>query len=306
MSRLLRFSALLLVALSLAGCGSFSLFEGFTTGSVAPPAPAANGHVYLFRGMGGQLMSRGMDMLADKINRAGIKATVYNHMFWGEPADEAIARYKRDPNHPPIILIGHSAGADATLYFAGRLKEAGVPVSLIVTFDPTRKAPNVPSNVERYVNLYQSLNFFGGGDVGPASDFHGHFASVNLKKYWEVLHVNLVKMEALQSAVFAKIVQVTTLPTSLAGPAIPIEYVVPRDVEIEVWDSGMPVIAEAGDTLQTLSRQYAVPVWAIAQINRMAESAALRPGQKLVMPRHLEAIPPAPAPLTSFMPTAAQ
>lgn len=302
MSRLFRIFAVVLFAATLTGCGSFSLFEGYT-GSFAPPAPPNNGQVYLFRGMGGQVMSRGMDMLGDKINRAGIKATVHNHLFWYEPATEAIERYKRDPQHSPIILVGHSAGADATLYFARRLKAENVPVALIVTFDPTRKAPDVPSNVERFVNLYQSLNFFGGGHISPASDFRGHFASVNLKKYWEVLHVNLVKMEALQSAVFAKIVQITTLPTSPQGPAVPIEYVVPRDVEIEVWDSGMPVTAEAGDTLQSISRRFAAPLWAVAQVNRMSESAAVKPGQRIVIPRHIESIAPAAPPVTSYMPT---
>ncbi len=303
MSRPLRILAPLLLAATLTGCGSFSLFEGYT-GSFAPPAPASNGHVYLFRGMGGQFMSRGMDMLADKINRAGIKATVHNHLFWYEPSTEAVAQYKRDPQHSPIILVGHSAGADATLYFANRLKAAGVPVALIVTFDPTRKAPDVPSNVERFVNLYQSTNFFGGGHVTPADDFRGHFASVNLKKYWEVLHVNLVKMEALQSAVFAKIVQITTLPVTTAGPAIPIEYVMPRDVEVDVWDSGIAVTAEAGDTLPSLSKKYAVPVWAIAQMNRMSENAGVKPGRRLVMPRHIEGVSPAAPPLTSFAPVA--
>jgi hypothetical protein len=304
MPRLLRLPAILLLAVALSGC-SFALFDGFT-GSFAPPAPPTNGHVFLFRGMGGQVMSRGMDMLADKINRSGIKATVHNHLFWRGPAEEAIEHYKRDPERNPIIVAGHSAGGDASLYFAYRLKEAGVPVALVVTFDPTRKAPDVPSNVERFVNIYQSLNFFGGGHISPAKDFSGHFASVNLKNYWEVLHVNLVKLEALQSAVFAKIVQITTLPSRVSGPAVPIEYVVPRDAEIEVWDSGMPVIAEAGDTVRALAGRYAVPAWAVAQINSTSTHATLKPGRRVVIPRYIESLPSLSPPLTSFLPVGQQ
>ena len=37
--------------------------------------------------------------------------------------------------------------------FAERLDAVGIPVSLLVTYDPTRFAHSVPPNVERYVNL---------------------------------------------------------------------------------------------------------------------------------------------------------
>ena len=49
---------------------------------------------------------------------------------------------------------------------AETLGAAHVPVALLITYDPTRMAHAVPSNVERYVNLYQSSNFLGGGDLG--------------------------------------------------------------------------------------------------------------------------------------------
>jgi hypothetical protein len=44
-------------------------------------------------------------------------------------------------------------------------------VSLLVTYDPNRFAHSVPANVRRYINLYQSSNVLGGGDLapGPAS-----------------------------------------------------------------------------------------------------------------------------------------
>ena len=75
------------------------------------------------------------------------------------------ALYRRDPQR--ITLIGHSAGGDAAIVFAEYLNVADIPVSLLVTYDPTRFAHSVPPNVERYVNLYQSSNILGGG--GDAS-----------------------------------------------------------------------------------------------------------------------------------------
>ena len=293
-----RFVFVALVAAFTAGCSSLASFDA--TGSIPAAPPAPNGHVYIFRGMGGRMASLDLDELGEKVNRTGVTANVYNFTEWRTPAEEAVKRFERDPRPTPLILIGHSAGGDAALSFAYRLKEKGIPVSLVVTFDPTRRAGEVPGNVERYINIYQSTNFFGGGDVKPAADFRGHFATVNLKRYWNVLHVNMLKIDGVQDRVLDKIAQVTAMAPSLEGPTAPIQYVMPRDLPIEIFDSGIPVAVERGENLKTLAAKYSVPVWAIAAANNIADNAALRPGQKLVIPRHLETALPVPPSLTSL------
>jgi pimeloyl-ACP methyl ester carboxylesterase len=276
------------MAAGLSACGSLaSSFD--MTGSIPPAPPAPNGHVYIFRGIGGRMASLDLDDLGQKVNQIGVKADVYNFTDWQTPAEEAIKRYELDPRPAPIILIGHSAGGDSAISFAYRLKESRVPVSLVVTFDPTRRAGEVPSNVERYINVYGSTNFFGGGDVKPAADFRGHFATVNLKKYWNVLHVNMLKIDGLQDRVIDKIAQITAMPPSLDGPTTSIQYVMPRELPIEIFDSGAPAIVQSGENLKAVSARFGVPAWAIASANNLADNAALRPGQKLVIPRHLEA-----------------
>lgn len=299
-----RLAGALLVALGLSGCGSLSSFEGFFTsapehtGSVQP----VSGKAYIFRGMGGRIASFEMDRLAEKLEKNGVEAEVYNHFNWSGPAGEAIARYKKQDGRFPIMLVGHSAGADAAVYFAEKLKNAGVPVSLIVSFDPTRRPKAVPPNVDRFVNIYQSLNFFGGGFVSPGSDFHGHYASIDLKNYWEVLHVNMVKMRGLQDQIIAKMVRIVNTPPQLEGATVPIHYVMPRGEKIELWDSGLPIRAEPGESVRSIAQKYAVPAWAVAQINNLSPSASLEPGHRLIVPRHLDAAPPVSGPLTSYAP----
>ncbi|MGE3988490.1 hypothetical protein, partial [Pseudorhodoplanes sp.] len=251
-------------------------------------------------GMGGRFASFEMDYLRDKIAASGIESETYNHINWYGPAREAIARYKKNPQ--PIMAMGHSAGGDAALAFAWKLKEAGVPVSLIVAFDPTRKAPTVPNNVDRFINIYQSLNFFGGGYIRAASDFRGHFSTIDLKNYWEVLHVNMVKIRGLQDKIVAKVVQITTLPVQLEGSTVPIRYVMPRGEPIELWDSGVAVHTEPGDNVRTIAQRYAVPAWAVAQLNDVSMDKTFDDGQRLIVPRHLEAVPFGGAPLTSYAP----
>ncbi len=52
------------------------------------------------------------------------------------------------------------------------------------------------------------------------------------------------------------------------------------------WEGGTPVIVEPGETLETISRRYGVPVAAIMEANNITSPALVHPGQHLVIPRH--------------------
>jgi hypothetical protein len=273
---------------------NFSSATGEAGGSAqaVPPAaekvmPQPRGRAYLFRGMVGLIYSRGMDKLAERINRIGVPASVDTYLMWRPVADAAISDYRRDPE--PIILIGHSMGGDSVVAFAETLNAAGIPVSLLVTYDPTRIADDVPPNVRRYINIYQSHSIMGGGHVTAGHGFHGHYASVDLTDHGEIIHINIEKTDSVQEQLVAKIARLAATPAAGEGEgeAVPIHYVVPARAAIELWDSGMPVVAQAGDTLQKLAVQYHAPVWAIAQINNMAEHTTITAGQRIIVPRNL-------------------
>jgi LysM repeat protein len=85
---------------------------------------------------------------------------------------------------------------------------------------------------------------------------------------------------------------------------VPLRLVVPPSVPIELWDSGVAVSAHAGDTLQTIATTYHVPLWALTQINKVSDAAALTEGQRIVVPRYLGQKLPSPAPAAA--PAAAQ
>ena len=278
---------------------------GDTAIPVVPPPQAAErttaprGRVYLFRGVAGLIYSRGIDKLAARIRHTGIAASVGTYLLWRSVADDAIRDYRRDPQ--PITLIGHSMGGDCVLGFAEMLNEAHIPVSLLVTYDPTRIADDVPPNVERYINIFQSSSIMGGGNVVPGSRFHGDYASYNLKDHTEIVHINIEKADAIQEQLVTKIAQLGGTPDDAAGEAVPIRLEVPADSAIELWDSGVPIAAHAGDTLKSLAATYNVPLWALAQLNSVKKSEPLAEGQRVVIPRHL--VPtPASSTVTSYAP----
>jgi murein DD-endopeptidase MepM/ murein hydrolase activator NlpD len=51
------------------------------------------------------------------------------------------------------------------------------------------------------------------------------------------------------------------------------------------WEGGTPIIVGHGETLDTLSRKYGVPAYAIMQANNITRSDAIHAGQHLVIPR---------------------
>jgi LysM repeat protein len=263
-----------------------------TAVAVAPP-PAADqpatepprGRVYLFRGALGPFFSRGMDRLTDKLEHAGFTASVDEFTICRLIAAKAIREYREDP--APITLIGHSMGGYCTVKFAEILQEENIPVSLVVAIDPAHVTPSVPLNVERFINIFLSTSVLGGGDVKPSPGYQGHYASFDLSEHDEVSHINIEKMDQVHAQLITKIAQLVKTPAKGAGETIPLRYVVPANAEIELWDSGMPVIARAGDTLQSIAASYQLPLWALTQMNKGADNAPLVPGERIIVPRHL-------------------
>ena len=279
---------LFLLGLDPATAGPVAASSVAATPPLTAAEPAAVSHVraYLFRGALGPIFSRGMDHLAEEIENAGIPANVYEFTICRLIAESAIREYRKDP--ALIILIGHSMGGFCVLKFSEILQTENIPVSLAVTIDPPQVSPPVPPNIERYLNIFLSKSVLGGSHIKPAQGYRSHFASFDLSEREEVSHFNIDEKDALNQ-LLAMIEKLATTPAKVDGVPAPLNYVVPPDAAaIELWDSGMPVFARPGDTLQTIAGLYHVPLWSLTQVNKgLMENAPLVPGQRIVVPRHL-------------------
>jgi hypothetical protein len=270
---------------------AFTAFDSIASAQQSsPPAAAAQRvRVYLFRGFAGLVFSRGTDKLAEELEKAGFTATVNEAVMCPIVARQAIRSYRRDPTL--IAVVGHSLGGACAIKFADNLNVENIPVSFVFTTDPAKIAGDVPPNVERYINVFQSNSLLGGRDVKAAPGFRGHFASFDIAQHSEITHFNMEKDEAIRQQVVTKIQQLAALPPKAEGEISALRYIVPSDAAIELWDSGAPISARGGETLQSLAEFHRLPLWSLAQINPISISEPLLPGQRIIVPRHLVPLP---------------
>jgi hypothetical protein len=254
------------------------------------PQPALRGRAYLVRGVLGLIFSRGMNGLADQLTQDGVAADTYDFPSCDSVAEAAANDYRAAP--APIVLIGHSMGGRCALLVAEKLRQDHIPVSLLVTVDPVHASPGVPPNVERYINIFLSDSFLGGGDIKSEQGYQGHYASFDLSTHSDVSHITIDKLDTIHDQLIAKITKLAVTPSKGEGETVALRYVVPPDTPVELWDSGIPVIARPGDSLQTIAAAHRVPLWAITQINPRVEERSLIPGERIIVPRHLVPMSP--------------
>lgn len=123
--------------------------------------------------------SLGLDVLRDKLRAFGVDATTHiEGVILPHTNVPNLAARAADAarNGSRLLLLGHSMGADAAVKIACRLAGEGLPVDLLIGFDPTKfTCPDVPRNVRRAVCFFQKQlgDFLGRGRFTPAADFAG-------------------------------------------------------------------------------------------------------------------------------------
>src|SRR5205085_6729878 len=111
--------AWILLGLVLSGC------NGLTPGEISAVAPISDrpreGNVYLVRGWIG-VFSTGLDTLGEEVNDSGVRALVYQGSQWPDLASEIARKYSgAGVSREPLVLVGHSYGADDALRVARAL-----------------------------------------------------------------------------------------------------------------------------------------------------------------------------------------
>jgi hypothetical protein len=166
--------------------------------------PTRTGEVYLMRGLM-DIFSRGMDEMAAKINRAGVYAISTSYTRWQELAEDIVRRDKAKQLSYPIIIMGHSLGANDASKLASYLGNRGVKVSYVVMFDPTEPG-YVGKNVGKVVNYYIPN---GDNRVYKGNGFTGTLQNVSVANREEITHTTIEKNRELQNRVIGQAIALT-------------------------------------------------------------------------------------------------
>ena len=159
------------------------------------------GIVYFVRGILG-VFSRGLDQMGETLNDQGINATVINHQAWKKAAVTIVSHHKKNKKDP-IILVGHSWGANAILRIAKFLQQRDIKVQYFVTFEPNINLP-VPANVESAANYYLSNSLLG-LKLKKEQGSSGHLQNVDLISLDGIGHFNIEKQTRVQNLVVKNI-----------------------------------------------------------------------------------------------------
>jgi hypothetical protein len=106
----------------------------------------------------------------------------------------------------PIVLIGHSLGADAVVEVADALARYNIPVALMVLFDGT-EPHQIPANVATTVNYTKHFM------ITPATGSSGVVSNVDFSGDANVDHLSIDTVPSLQAQTLDYILQ--------AGSAVP-------------------------------------------------------------------------------------
>jgi hypothetical protein len=164
---------------------------------------AGTPRVILLRGWFG-VFSMGLDTVTDELKGLGINAEVAGHLSWQNEVDE-ILRERAAGRTGPLILVGHSQGANNVIDMARELEHSHVTVDLLITLSPFMQN-RVPANVVKAINYYQAPGW--GQPLEAEPDFHGQLINVNLADDPTISHIGIDKNTRIQAEIVREIAAV--------------------------------------------------------------------------------------------------
>lgn len=173
--------------------------------SAATPLPSrAQTHVYLLRGLFG-VFSQGLDALAQELVAQGYHSEIYG---WDEAQKviDLITQRYQEGHTGPVILIGHSLGANAVVSVATSIGAQDIPVDLGVTFDATDPAP-VPDNVAVFINFWAQDGF--GVPVTAVAGYPGDLENIDLSGQPGIDHTSIDSLDQFHQTVIERLESMT-------------------------------------------------------------------------------------------------
>lgn len=189
------YRSLLILTVAITTFGSIAVANA----ECAKITPKRPGEVYLIRGLA-NIFSLGLDGDGKKFSGMGIENCVINHKHWRSIADDIIERNRKGQVSFPIVIIGHSLGANVTPQLATLIGKHNIEVSYAVMLDPVEPT-SVGKNVKKISNYYipkSNKNKI----LSPKGDFKGVLDNIDVSIFGGFNHFNIDEDERLRKAMY--------------------------------------------------------------------------------------------------------
>jgi hypothetical protein len=199
------------------------------------------------------VFSTGLDNLADDLKSRGINAEAFTHFHWSTAITD-ILRDRAAGKSSPLVLVGHSQGANNVIDIARALAPHDVNIDLLVTLAPLLQDP-VPPNVLRAINYYQSPGW--GARVTAEPGFHGSLVNIDVSDDWTILHISMDKSRRVQTDILREILalsQVRDAGNDMAVPRRAVPVPSPRRGTAESRQPSRPVADAASPSAKRAPR----------------------------------------------------
>jgi len=207
-SKLIYFLCLFLTSIFCTSCMDLASNENKNKQAALKKMSYRKGQVYTMRGLGG-IFSRGMNRLEDTLeNDYHIRTSSTIWYKVNDLSDFIITNHRDKTLQGPIILIGHSLGANEQIKVAEKLARANIPVDLLMTIDAVSPI-RVPPNVKEVFNIYKPalVPMFSGLTLKARDSKQTHVVNFNVKtlKGIYVNHFTIDKNKAIQKIMLDKV-----------------------------------------------------------------------------------------------------
>lgn len=183
------------------------LFALLSLLALLPASPAAAEEVYLFRG-GFDIFSTGMNQMAAELRAKNVKASSHSFMAWQSIANDIVRRSAEKKVSYPVIVLGHSFGADVVADFANYLGQHGIPTELVIGFDPNGTRV-FTSGAKRVVNYRSSRT----DRYVKGEGFRGTISQIDAKQYG-ANHFTIEQVKAVQELAMKEVLSKAKVKTS--------------------------------------------------------------------------------------------
>ena len=138
----------------------------------------------------------------------------------GDVTRSIVAYYQKHKQHRPIILVGHSLGANEQIKVARNLDKLGISVDLLVTVDAVSQTI-VPPNVKHAMNFYKPgfVPMFSGLKLRDVNPEQTHIDNINVTKIKgiQVNHFTIDKDPVVQAMIMDEVKKVSSNANKAKG-----------------------------------------------------------------------------------------